>query len=162
MLASKSVEHLARWLRSASLHASEPSLNPLDGLHAFEENLVGFSILDDDLGLPVNRQDQGIPCLLEAVEKFRRVSLEVAEGSDVVRNVQHGGLTKFASNLIISLFKDLVNDLDSGLAPVTPEAAGSSPVDPANPRRSAPYIMRLDEALVCAAVRLVDILHNGE
>src|SRR5205814_7579195 len=56
MFAPEPVEHLPRGLRTSSLHVSEPSLNALDGFDAFEQLLVGFSILDDDFGLAVNRQ----------------------------------------------------------------------------------------------------------
>src|SRR2546426_10441141 len=59
------------------------------GLHSFEELVVRFCVLDDDFGLPVNRRDQGMTGLLEALEELRGVALEIAEGSNVVRNVQH-------------------------------------------------------------------------
>src|SRR5437867_2489561 len=89
MLTPQPVEHLPRWLRASSFRVSKPSLNAFDGLYTLEQFLIGFSILDDDFGLPVNRQDQRIAGLLEAFEQLRRVALEVAEGSNVVGNVQH-------------------------------------------------------------------------
>jgi len=45
-------------------------LDSFDGLDPFEKLLVGFRVLDDDFGLPVNRQDQRITGLLDPVEKF--------------------------------------------------------------------------------------------
>jgi hypothetical protein len=62
-------------------------MNALNRLDAFEKLLVGLRVLDDDLGLPVNRQDQWITGLLEAIEELRGVALEIAEGSNVVGNV---------------------------------------------------------------------------
>jgi hypothetical protein len=87
MFASKPVEHLPRWLRASSVHISQASLNALNGLYALQKLLVGFRILDDDLGFPVDRQDQRIAGFLEAVEELRRISFEVTERSNVVGNV---------------------------------------------------------------------------
>jgi hypothetical protein len=87
MFASKPVEHLPRWLRATSLHIGKASLNALNGLYALQKLLVGFRILHDDLGFPVDRQDQRVAGFLETVEEFRRISFEVAEGSNVVGNV---------------------------------------------------------------------------
>jgi hypothetical protein len=103
MFASKPVEHLTRWLRASCFHVSQPSLNALDRLHAIEKLLVGFGILNNDFSFAVDSQDQGVTGLPEAVEELRRISFEVTEGSYVVGNVQHGVLTKFASNLMIPL-----------------------------------------------------------
>jgi hypothetical protein len=87
MFASKPVEHLPNWLRASSLHIGQASLDALNGLYAFQKLLVGFRILDDDLRFPVDRQDQRVAGFLEAVEELRRISFEVAEGSNVVGNV---------------------------------------------------------------------------
>jgi hypothetical protein len=64
-------EHLPCRLRPSGLHVSEPSLNPLDGLDALRKLLVGFRILDDDLGFPVDRQDQ-----VALSWKFTKVALK--------------------------------------------------------------------------------------
>src|SRR6202035_1002811 len=90
MFASKPVEHLPRWLRSPSLHISQASLNSLNGRYALQKLLVGFCILHDDLGFSVDRQDQRVAGSLEAVEEFRGIALKIADGSNVVGNVQHG------------------------------------------------------------------------
>ena len=79
MFPSKTVEHLPRWLRASSLHISQASLDALNGLDAFQQLLVGFRILDDDLRFSVDRQDQRVAGLLEAVEELRRISFEVTE-----------------------------------------------------------------------------------
>ena len=60
MLASKPVEGISRRLRAPSLHVSEPSLNAFDGLYALETLLVGFCILYDDFGPPVDRENQRV------------------------------------------------------------------------------------------------------
>ena len=52
MLPAKPVDHLASWSRATRLYVCEASLNALNRLHAFEQLLVGFGILDDDFGLP--------------------------------------------------------------------------------------------------------------
>jgi hypothetical protein len=122
MFASKPVEHLPRWLRAPSPHISQASLDALDGLDALQKLLVGFRILDDDLGSPVDRQDQRVAGFLEAVEELRRVSLEVTEGPNIVGNVQHGVLTKFASNLMIASCDDSVNQRVTVLKITSPAA----------------------------------------
>src|SRR5882672_4726519 len=66
MLAPLPVEHLPRWLRAPSLHISQASLDALNGLHALQKFLVGLRILDDDLGFPIDRQDQRVAGFLEA------------------------------------------------------------------------------------------------
>ncbi len=82
--------HLIVGDEASGFHVSQPSLNALDGLHAVEKLLVGSSILNDHLGPPVDRQNQRVAALLEAVEDLRGVSFEITEGSNVVGNVQHG------------------------------------------------------------------------
>ena len=59
------------------------------------------------VGVPVSTADGVVPCQSSA-----------ARGCAIVRVPEEN--------------RETSNDLDSGLAPVTPEAAGSSPVDPAN------------------------------
>ena len=83
MFASKPVEHLPRWLRASSLHISQASLDALNGLYAFQKLLVGFRILDDDLRFSVDRQDQRVAGLLEAIEELRGVALEIAEAGSI-------------------------------------------------------------------------------
>ena len=39
-------------LRAPRLHIGQPPLNALGGLHPIEEVLVGFRVLDDNLGFP--------------------------------------------------------------------------------------------------------------
>src|SRR5881628_1147323 len=74
---SKPAEDFPCRLCASSLDLSEASLNSLDGLHSFAELVVRFCVLDDDFGLPVNRQDQGMTGLLEALEELRDVALEI-------------------------------------------------------------------------------------
>jgi len=87
MLAPQSVEHLPCWLGASGFYVGQPSLKALDGLHAIEKLLVGFCILDNDLGSPVDSQDQWVASFLETVEELRRISFEVTERSNVVGNV---------------------------------------------------------------------------
>jgi hypothetical protein len=89
MLPAKPIEHFASRLAAASLRVGEPALDSLNRLHALEELLVGFGVLDDDLGSAVDRQDQGIAGLLEPFQELRRISLEIAERPNVIGDVQH-------------------------------------------------------------------------
>lgn len=68
-----------RRLRATALHIGQPALNALDGLHAVKERLVGARVLDDDLGLPVDGQDQGMTGLAQTFDQIDRVALEVTK-----------------------------------------------------------------------------------
>jgi len=61
---------LSAAVKASGFHISQPSLNALDRLHAFEKRLVGFCILNDDLGPPVDREHQRVAALLETVEEL--------------------------------------------------------------------------------------------
>src|SRR6187399_3263047 len=78
---------------------------------------------NNDLRFPVDRQGQWVSGFLEAIEKLRRVSFEVTEGSYVVGNVQHQFLTKFASNY------DRSRDLRIPQPQRLPNSTGGAPAE---------------------------------
>ncbi len=57
-------------LSAAGLHVGQPALNPLDGRQAVEKSLVGSRVLNDDFGLPVDGQDQGMVGLAQTIEQL--------------------------------------------------------------------------------------------
>ena len=53
-----------------------------------QQSLVGSRVLNDDFGLPVDGQDQGMAGLAQTIEQLDRVALEVARRSNVVGHAQ--------------------------------------------------------------------------
>lgn len=90
MLAAETVENLARRFRASSLHVSEASLNALDGLHALERLLVGFSVLDDNFGLTVDRQTKGLPVFLRRSTSSEVLRLKSLRDRMSLAMFQHG------------------------------------------------------------------------
>jgi len=122
MLAPQPVEHPPRWLGTAGLYIGQPSLKALDGFDATQKLLVGFRVLHDELCPSVDREDQRIAGLPETVEQIYCVSLEVAERSDVVCQIEHErNLIKFASNLMIPRQRLTVNPFRQIVPTIVPE-----------------------------------------
>src|SRR5262245_21529444 len=77
MLAAQAIEHLPRGFGAPGLHVRQAFLNPFDGFDAIEQRLVGRRILNNQLGLAVDRQDQRVPGLSKAAEQIDGIALEL-------------------------------------------------------------------------------------
>ena len=83
MRAAEPVEHSLRGFDAAGLDVGQPALNAFDCLNAIKQRLVRLGVLDDEFGLAVDGQDDGVTGLPQTIEQIGRVSLEVTEGSEV-------------------------------------------------------------------------------
>src|SRR3972149_12019457 len=89
MLPAEPGEHLLCRFRAAGLHIRQSPLNAFDRFDAVEQRLIGLGVLHDTLRLAIDRQNEGMPGLSEAVQEVDRVALEVTERTDVVSHIQH-------------------------------------------------------------------------
>jgi hypothetical protein len=95
-------------------------VNPFDSFDAIEQRLVGRGILNYQLGLAVNGQDQRVPGLSEAAEQIEGIALELTERPNVVGQVEHRVLIKFALNLMIVRANQELEKFRRGRAAATP------------------------------------------
>jgi hypothetical protein len=84
MLAAQPTEDVPRRLCAAGLHVSQSLLNPFDGFDSVEEGLVGRRILDDEFGLAVDGQNEGVPGPSDAIEEIDGIAFELAERPNVI------------------------------------------------------------------------------
>ena len=74
----------------AAIGRGQPFLHRLDGfqpLGQVEEPLIGFGVLHHQLGLAVDGEHERLAGLLELIEEFGGVPLEVGEGVDIAGQV---------------------------------------------------------------------------
>jgi hypothetical protein len=93
MAPAQLVEHLAGRARPSVgdiVHALPDRLVNVGAGGAVEQSLVGFRVLHDGLGLPVDGQDHRPLALLHLLEDLARPPPEICEGLNVLRDVEHG------------------------------------------------------------------------
>jgi len=96
-----------QWRHTPGCNASETAFDSLDRfqfIDPFHESLVRYSVLYDELGLPVDREHNRVTAGAHLLQELAGVALEVAQRTNVFHNIEHGSVLciKYALNLMLT------------------------------------------------------------
>jgi hypothetical protein len=102
MLAPQPIENPTRRSDAAGLDIAQSALDTLDRLDTVEQRLVRRDVLDDEFRFSIDGQHERVTGRSQALKQIGGIPLEVAEGSDVIRQIEHlPSITKLALNVML-------------------------------------------------------------